>query len=530
MQKILFSIFLIIFSVLLVPHAFADYEDTIVILETPKGKLLIEFFPDVAPNHVENFINLAEDGTYTGTIFHRVIEGFMIQGGDPKSKEPGIPNTQWGTGNPGYTIDAEFNQIKHDRGIVSMARSSDPNSAGSQFFIVHEDAHFLDGAYTVFGRIITPESFETLDRIATMDTIRKVTGEQNLPVSDVPMESSFAMINSVEIVDRSDIPDAGTKTSPTTTHKEPMSASGGKYTNKQFGISFDSPQGWMIQTPVQVDSTTPNIVVAGPKIGSISPALTIKISQSFGLENDIQNFRNTIVPLIEQNVIKIKSEGELNVNGNAGYLILAEANFENQEDEILELGFGTVLVSKYDKLYEIQYMNSLENYDKQNELFRDMLNSFEVTSTALPDGSQNESATMETWNEESPSEGGGCLIATAAFGSEMAPQVQFLREIRDNTVMSTQSGTAFMTGFNQFYYSFSPYVADYERENPVFKEAVKVTLTPLLTSLTLLNYVDVDSEQEMLGYGIGIILLNIGMYFVAPAAVIIAIKNRIKRN
>ena len=126
--------------------------------------------------------------------------------------------------------------------------------------------------------------------------------------------------------------------------------------------------------------------------------------------------------------------------------------------------------------------------------------------------------------------GGGCLIATAAFGSEMAPQVQFLREIRDNTVMTTQSGTAFMTGFNQFYYSFSPYVADYERENPIFKEAVKVTLTPLLTSLTLLNYVDVDSEQEMLGYGIGIILLNIGMYFVAPAAVIIVIKNRLKRN
>ena len=128
------------------------------------------------------------------------------------------------------------------------------------------------------------------------------------------------------------------------------------------------------------------------------------------------------------------------------------------------------------------------------------------------------------------SEGGGCLIATAAYGSEMAPQVQFLREIRDGKVMTTQSGTAFMTGFNQFYYSFSPAVADYERENPVFKEAVKVTLTPMLTSLTLLNYVDVDSEQEILGYGIGIILLNIGMYFVAPAAAIIAIKNRIKRN
>ena len=124
------------------------------------------------------------------------------------------------------------------------------------------------------------------------------------------------------------------------------------------------------------------------------------------------------------------------------------------------------------------------------------------------------------------SDGGGCLIATAAFGSEMAPQVQFLREIRDNTVMTTQSGTAFMTGFNQFYYSFSPYVADYERENPVFKEAVKITLTPLLTSLTLLNYVDVDTEEEMLGYGIGIILLNIGMYFVAPAILISWLKKR----
>ena len=122
---------------------------------------------------------------------------------------------------------------------------------------------------------------------------------------------------------------------------------------------------------------------------------------------------------------------------------------------------------------------------------------------------------------------GGCLIATAAFGSEMAPQVQFLREIRDNTVLQTESGSAFMTGFNQFYYSFSPAVADYERENPAFKEAVKITLTPLLTSLTLLQYADIDSESEMLGYGIGIILLNIGMYFVAPAVLIMKVRKRI---
>jgi len=124
-------------------------------------------------------------------------------------------------------------------------------------------------------------------------------------------------------------------------------------------------------------------------------------------------------------------------------------------------------------------------------------------------------------------EGGGCLIATAAFGSELAPQVQFLREIRDNTVLQTESGSTFMTGFNQFYYSFSPAIADYERENPAFKEAVKITLTPLLTSLTLLQYADIDSESEMLGYGIGVILLNIGMYFVAPAILIMKVKKRI---
>jgi len=122
--------------------------------------------------------------------------------------------------------------------------------------------------------------------------------------------------------------------------------------------------------------------------------------------------------------------------------------------------------------------------------------------------------------------GGGCLIATAAFGSEMAPQVQFLREIRDNTVLQTQSGSTFMTGFNQLYYSFSPAIADYERENPAFKETVKIAITPMLTSLAILNYVDIDSEEEILGYGIGIILLNIGMYFVAPAVIIFKIRNR----
>jgi len=121
-------------------------------------------------------------------------------------------------------------------------------------------------------------------------------------------------------------------------------------------------------------------------------------------------------------------------------------------------------------------------------------------------------------------EGGGCLIATATFGTELAPQVQQLRELRDHTLLQTNSGTLFIESFNNFYYSFSPYIADYERENPVFKEVVKLVITPMISSLSILNYVDMDSEVEVLGYGISLILLNIGMYFVAPAIVIMLLR------
>ena len=121
---------------------------------------------------------------------------------------------------------------------------------------------------------------------------------------------------------------------------------------------------------------------------------------------------------------------------------------------------------------------------------------------------------------------GGCLIATATYGTELSPQVQQLRELRDNSLLQTSTGSSFVAGFNQIYYSFSPTIADWERENTVFKEAVKITITPLLTSLSLLNYVEMDSEAEVLGYGISLILLNIGMYFVAPAIVIVGIRKR----
>lgn len=122
------------------------------------------------------------------------------------------------------------------------------------------------------------------------------------------------------------------------------------------------------------------------------------------------------------------------------------------------------------------------------------------------------------------SEGGGCLIATATYGSELAPQVQQLREIRDNSLLKSESGTSFMSTFNDVYYSFSPIIADYERENPVFREMVKVTITPMISSLSILNNVEMDSESSVLGYGISLILLNVGMYVGIPVAIVVGIK------
>ncbi|MGI8966226.1 MAG: peptidylprolyl isomerase [Limisphaerales bacterium] len=129
--------------------------------------MVATFWPDVAPKTVENFKALAKKGFYDGTAFHRVIRGFMIQGGDPLTKDPALEK-RWGTGDPGYKIDAEFNDRSHQRGVLSMARSDDPNSAGSQFFICHGDAGQLDHQYTAFGKLIKGD--DVLEKIATTST------------------------------------------------------------------------------------------------------------------------------------------------------------------------------------------------------------------------------------------------------------------------------------------------------------------------------------------------------------------------
>ncbi|MCL4144997.1 UNVERIFIED_CONTAM: hypothetical protein GTU68_024754 [Idotea baltica] len=157
-----------------------DNTNATVTFHTEAGDISFEFFPDKAPNHVENFISLAEKGFYDGTIFHRVIPNFMIQGGCPDGT---------GMGGPGHNVNAEFNDVHHERGILSMARSQDPNSAGSQFFLCHGDAGFLDNQYTAFGKMTS--GGEALDQIANAPT--KPGGEGSSPVE--PVKITKATVN-----------------------------------------------------------------------------------------------------------------------------------------------------------------------------------------------------------------------------------------------------------------------------------------------------------------------------------------------
>jgi peptidyl-prolyl cis-trans isomerase B (cyclophilin B) len=145
----------------------ATLTNEVAVIKTSEGTLVLEFYPDLAPKHVANFKKLARSGFYDGTCFHRVIPGFMIQGGDPNTKNEAAKDS-WGQGGPGYTIKAEFNSKHHARGILSMARTPDPDSAGSQFFICHADAGNLDHQYTVFGNLI--KGFDVLDKIAATPT------------------------------------------------------------------------------------------------------------------------------------------------------------------------------------------------------------------------------------------------------------------------------------------------------------------------------------------------------------------------
>ena len=518
--------------------AFAENDDKLVIIHTNSGSLIIELFPDDAPNTVENFLKLTDSGFYDNLVFHRIIKDFMIQGGDPLSNytEEGFTNLHlWGTGDAGYEITAEFNTIKHNRGVVSMARGADIDSASSQFFIVHQNSNHLDGKYTAFGKLLTEESYDTLDKIANLQTTSK----------DIPNDIHAAQIIKAGVITRADIenpPSPEELDRLDESNSNPTMISD-RYVNKEYGFSILPPKGWTLlyaepgsepndpiitflgqkkKLPQGIDEYAPYIYINANKLGdkTFQESLDSRITQYHGM--------------VLTRALEIQSEGYDNLITERGktygaYLLTAK----QLTGSGLPVPFSQIIISHSNFIYGITYANHEEYFQTDMAYFDKLIKSFDtfLDDSELEDSESDISGLLEevgiktTELEKTEPQGGGCLIATAAFGSEMAPQVQFLRELRDNTVLQTESGSAFMMGFSQFYYSFSPAIADYERENPAFKEVVKLTLTPLLTSLSLLQFADIDSESEMLGYGIGVILLNIGIYFVAPAVLIMKVRN-----
>ena len=512
-----------------------EMKNTAVLITTNSGTFMIQLFPEDAPNTVNNFLKLVESGYYDGIVFHRIIPTFMIQAGDPNTKDPDSDRSLWGQGGPGYQIHEEFNTLQHDRGIVSMARSNHPDTAGSQFFIMHKDNNQLDAKYTAFGRLIQGTgSFAALDNIAKLQTDR----------FDQPIDASSATIEKATIIENFSTTDFPAPERNVSLVKK-IKIEGGitdRYTNTLHDISFDAPYRWAVyegegdnvnlvieptglehNVQIQIDETgfTPQILVGSEQR---DPSI-----ESAGISTAFFSIKGGDDPKILSNYIFE------NDAGRKAHLVISTQNIQTPT-ETVQFKIAQIHFTNSDTTYSIVHINLTEWFRYEINSFDSVVKHFEIMIDGKmqniefgqhPVFRQLIADNRQKSDPESlpPARVGGCLIATATFGSEMAPQVQFLREIRDNTVLQTESGSAFMTGFNQFYYSFSPTIADYERENPAFKEAVKITLTPLLTSLTLLQYVDIDSEYEMLGYGIAVILLNIGMYFIAPAVLITKIRS-----
>ncbi len=507
MIRVVFTFIFILSSIGLVNFVDAQslYNNPVVVFQTNLGDIVIELFVADAEEHVKNFIQLSNSKYYDGTLFHRIIPGFMIQGGDPNTVN-GNTDT-WGQGGPDTKLNQEFNSIKHNRGIVSMARSADPNSAGSQFFIVHKNSNFLDGEYTAFGRIATEESFRTLDRIAAVQTEtndRPVDPEQ-VRIIKTTMASRDSVVGIIDYVE------------PERTGSSIKEATDNQiFESKELGISFSPPEGWLLQQPDQSTIGAPDVAAVGPKTDGVNPAISLTIENAANKTiDDLIKEKNSILDAaITSNQLEIISQKLIRTNV---YQIEAIGNLQ-VDDKTLKVKFLEVMILSEEKSYTFAYSNLLDNFDNEITKFNKSLDSFKILSQ---DNTIMEIST-ETLDEE---KGGGCLIATATYGTELAPQVQLLREIRDNSLLNTESGTVFMKTFNEFYYSFSPTIADYERENPVFKEAVKLAITPMISTLSLME--NANSESEVLSIGISVIALNLAMYIGVPAIIVIGIKKKI---
>jgi len=366
-------VFLIFVS--FIPQNFADSE--VAVIETNFGNMVIEFFPDDAPKTVANFKNLTENGFYDGTRFHRIIPNFMIQSGDPLSKDANsIQN--WGTGSSDSTVDAEFSNIKHMRGIVSMARNAiDVNSASSQFFIVHKDSTFLDKQYTVFGRLVTQESLDVLDSIASLETNHNSTSGMPL---DAPLNLDSAEIHSIKIKDLSEISNILNLGEPErivfhSTFKD------GIYSNTLFRFSFEAPQGWTLQEPQKTQTETPDVVLLGPRNEEFNAVIAFLIENKTGttLEQHVKETRTNLQPIIDAGRLQILSEKNENIGGFNRHVTEAKGGF-SARDKIYIIKYKEIVLESDDKFYTITYTNQEKDFNSNLSAFDNVLGSFETSS------------------------------------------------------------------------------------------------------------------------------------------------------
>ena len=245
-------------------HAAAEPHEKVVVLETAHGDIVIELFSEEAPNHVDNFIDLAGSGFYDGTVFHRVINNFLIQGGDPNTIS-GDPST-WGTGSTDNKLAGEFSNIKHQRGIVSMTRTADPDGASTQFFIVHRESNFLNGQYTVFGRLATEGSYQTLDSIAATP----------IGAGAIPLDPDQARITGSSVVDRSEIQDLLDQPEPARLPEDPARSSYGQPLPDSVMSGLFPELGVMVEivaenlvVPWSIDWTPDGTILFTERIGNL---------------------------------------------------------------------------------------------------------------------------------------------------------------------------------------------------------------------------------------------------------------------
>ena len=500
--------------------------ENLVVIETVAGTFTIELFDEDAPNHAANFRALADSGYYNGTLFHRIIPGFMIQGGDDNTIDG--DSSTWGQGGaafgPEESVAAEFNDIRHMRGIVSMARSASPDSAGSQFFIVHDQATFLDGQYTAFGRVVTADSLDALDAIAALET---ASSDQPVNPEDARVLGAYTIMRSEagELLELgaperlAEDAESEDMTAEEPSLIDPITLEDGVYTNKKLGVSFEPPEGWNVTelpTPKQ-SPNVPDIVVVGPADDNLPPVISVDI-QYMGdrtLDAYIETRNESRAAAIESGELVLDDPEEIELNGRMAMSQDATGTFVTNDGEE-QVAFREVIFESGDKFYGLTYMSTSAGYDAGLGLFEETLETF-MTSSEMPADAEAE-ADADAEEMTSEPEGGGCLIATAAYGTEMAHEVQILRETRDS-VLGTATGSAFMSAFNGVYYAFSPTVADWERESPEFRALVRALITPMVASLSIMSAAGDDaSDIGVASLGALVIALNVGMYVAAPAA------------